>query len=169
MATHELQEAALAKRIAVLSRGRLIQCAPQRKIFAHPANEEVAIMVGMETRIRGTVETAVDGMCAVRFAGGSARVMGDFRSGAPVLLCIRPEHLEVKRCVEELNCAKEKVLIRGKVLRISPSPAHYRIMIQAECGCLTALASESQFATLALREGDDVVAGVSPAAIHVIP
>jgi tungstate transport system ATP-binding protein len=168
MATHDLQEAALAKRIGVLSRGKLIQCATQREIFAHPASEEVAIMVGMETRIHGTVEAAVDGMCAVRFPGGSARVMGDFRSGAPVLLCIRPEHLEVKRCVEELNCVKEKVLIGGKVLRTSPSPTHYRIVIEAECGRLTALASESQSATLGLREGDDVVVGVSPVAIHVI-
>lgn len=85
-----------------------------------------------------------------------------------MLLCVRPEHLEVKRCVEELNCAKEKVLIGGKVLRISPLPAHYRIMVQAECGCLRALANESQFAAMGLREGDDVVVGVSPAAIHVI-
>jgi tungstate transport system ATP-binding protein len=168
MATHELQEAALAKRIGVLSRGRLVQCAPQREIFIHPATEEVAIMVGMETRIAGTVETSADGMCSVRFPGGIARVMGDFDNGAPVILCIRPEQLEVGRCFEELICGQEKILIRGKVLRISPPAARSRITIQADCGYVIALASESRLAALRLAEKDEVVVAISPAAIHAV-
>jgi tungstate transport system ATP-binding protein len=169
MVTHELHEAAaLAKRIGVLSHGKLVQCAPQREIFTHPANEEVAIMVGMETRIPAVVEATLGGKNLVRFQGGVATVTGDFRSGSVVILCIRPENLEIDHDFGDRTCAKEKICIRGKVLRISPSTAHYRITLQAECGGLTALASESRFAALCLREGDDVVASVSPTAIHVI-
>jgi tungstate transport system ATP-binding protein len=168
MATHDLQEASLAKRIGVLSRGKLIQCASQREIFTHPANEEVAAMVGMDTRIAGTVEITTAGISSVRFAGGTAGVMGDFEKGALVILCVRPEHLKLDRYLEQQTCAKEEIRIKGKVLRISPAGARYRITIHAECGYVTALASEPRRAALCLSEGDEVVASAGAADIHVV-
>lgn len=49
--THDLYEAAaLAKRVGVLSRGKLLQLAPTEDIFSRPANQEVAEFVGVQNR-----------------------------------------------------------------------------------------------------------------------
>ena len=169
MVTHDLQEAAaLGERIGVLSQGKLLQLASQREIFTRPVSEGVAAIVGMETRIPGVIEQTAHGITTVRFNGGTARVRADFPPGAKVTLCIRPEDIDVNHYLGERNCPKEKICIRGNVLRISPSIAHYRIAIQAECGFVSALASKSSFTELSLREGDDVSASFRLAAVHVI-
>jgi len=169
MVTHDLQEAAaLGKRIGVLSQGKLLQLGSQREILTRPVNERVAAIVGMETRIPGVVEQAAHGIITVRFNGGIARAMGDFSPGGKVTLCIRPEDIYVNHYRGERECPNEKIWIRGNVLRIVPSIAHFRITIQAEFGCVTALASKSSFTELSLHEGDDVSASFSLAAVHVI-
>jgi tungstate transport system ATP-binding protein len=49
--THDMYEAAaLAKRIGVLSRGKLIQLAPTEEIFCRPANQDVADFVNVHNR-----------------------------------------------------------------------------------------------------------------------
>jgi ABC-type sugar transport system ATPase subunit len=169
MVTHELQEAvALGKRIGVLSQGKLVQLGPQREIFTHPKSEEVAALVGMETRIPGVVEETAHGMTTVRFNGGIARVMGEFRLDERVTLCVRPEDINVTHYREQQNCPKETVYIRAKVRRISRSMTQYRIALECECGCVTALVTKSSFAELSLREGNDVLASFSFKAVHVI-
>jgi tungstate transport system ATP-binding protein len=169
MVTHDLREAAaLGKRVGVLSQGKLLQLGSQREILTRPVNERVAAIVGMETRIPGVVEQAAHGIIIVRFNGGTARAMGDFSPGANVTLCIRPEDIDVDHYRGERQCPNEKICIRGNVLRISPSIAHYRIAIRTEFGCVTALASKSSFMELSFREGDDVSASFSLAAVHVI-
>ncbi|HEY3151137.1 MAG TPA: ABC transporter ATP-binding protein [Candidatus Binatia bacterium] len=169
MVTHDLQEAAaLGKRIGVLSQGKLLQLGSQREILTRPLNETVAAIVGMETKIPGVVEQAAHGIITVRFNGGTARAMGDFSPGAKVILCIRPEDIDVNHYRGERQCPNEKNFIRGNVLRISPSIAHYRIAIRTEFGCVAALASKSSFTELSLHEGDDVSASFSLAAVHVI-
>jgi tungstate transport system ATP-binding protein len=169
MVTHELQEAAaLGKQIGVLSQGKLVQLGPQREIFTQPKSEEVAALVGMETRIPGVVEETAYGMTTVRFNGGTARVMGEFRLDERVTLCIRPEDVNVTHYREQQNCPKETAYIRAKVRRISRSMTQYRIALECECGCVTALLTKASFAELSLSEGDDVLASFSFKAVHVI-
>jgi ABC-type sugar transport system ATPase subunit len=49
--THDLYEAAaLAARVGVLSRGKLLQLAPTEEIFSRPANQEVAELVSVHNR-----------------------------------------------------------------------------------------------------------------------
>ena len=169
MVTHELQEAtALGQRIGVLSRGKLLQLAPAREIFTRPVSEEVATIVGMQTRISGIAEETSAGMTLVRFDGGATRVIGDFRPGARVTLCIRPEDIDLTRKGEAPVCAKNMVYIRASVRRVSPWTAQYRIALHSDCGRVIALISKSRFAELDLREGEDVFASFSCAAVHAL-
>lgn len=169
MVTHELQEAAaLGKRIGVLSQGKLVQFGPQREIFSQPKSEEVAALVGMETRIPGVVQETAHGMTTVCFTGGTARVMGEFGLGERVTLCVRPEDISVTHYREQQYCPKETVYIRAKVRRIFRSMTQYKIALECGCGCVTALVTKSSFAELSLREGDDVLASFSFKAVHVI-
>jgi hypothetical protein len=53
-------------------------------------NEDVAGIAGVDTRIPAVVEKIADGVATVRFNGGTANVMGDFKPGARVIVCMRP-------------------------------------------------------------------------------
>lgn len=169
MVTHELREAAaLGQRIGVLNQGKLLQLAPAREIFNHPVNEEVARIVGMETRIPAIVLETAAGMATMRFDGGTVQVRADFPIGTRVVLCVRPEDIDINHRREPQSCPKESVYFKARVQRVLPSTAHYRIALQSDCGPVIALVSKSKFTELALREGDNVLASFNAAAIHMI-
>jgi ABC-type Fe3+/spermidine/putrescine transport system ATPase subunit len=168
MVTHELEEAAaLGQRIGVLSQGKLLQLATAEEIFSNPANEDVAALVGMETRITGIVEESTCAMTTVRFDGGKARVIGEFPQGARLTLCVRSEDIDVTQRRRQ-SCANETVDIQARVRRVSPSAGHYRVALEADCGRLVALISKSRFGESPIKEGDEVFASFSCKSIHVI-
>ena len=169
MVTHELQEAAaLGQRIGVLSRGKLVQLGGAGEIVAHPVNEEVAAIVGIETRIPAAVEEAANGMMSIRFDGGTVQLHGHFAKGARVTLCIRPEDMDIGHEREQQHCSREIVYLRARVRRLMPSTAHVRVALESDCGRLVALLGKSRTAELRLREGDEVLASFHCRSIHVI-
>jgi tungstate transport system ATP-binding protein len=169
MVTHELQEAAaLGQRIGVLSRGKLLQVGPGREIFAHPASEEVAAIVGTETRISAIVEQALNGTMTVRFDGGTAQLSGNFPRGARVTLCVRSEDIDVAPVWEQPHCPIGIVHIRAKIGRLFPSTTHVRVALQSDCGRLIALLAKSRFSELGLQEGAEVSASFHCRSVHVI-
>jgi len=82
--THELEAAALGTAHRCSKPRQAFQLAPAREIFTRPASEEIATILGMETRISGFVEETLGRMTGVVFRGGTARVLGEFRLGAEV-------------------------------------------------------------------------------------
>jgi tungstate transport system ATP-binding protein len=169
MVTHDLHEAELlGTRIGVLIQGRLLQLASNREVFARPASDEVAAMVGADNRIPGVVLEVADGMTALRINGGVVKAVGDFKAGARVALCIRPEDISVFRVGEAQKCSVEVNHIKAKVGRISPWMAQYRIVLQSGDERFIALVSKSSFTELCLKEGEDVLASFRPTAVHVI-
>ena len=56
MVTHDLDEASLADRVAVLAHGRLEQVAPAPDLYARPASRAVASLVGGFHEVAGRVE-----------------------------------------------------------------------------------------------------------------
>lgn len=169
MVTHDLEEAAaVGQRLGVLIGGKLLQVGSAREIFAHPANEKIAAIIGTETRIPAIVEQASNGMMTVCFDGGAAQLKGNFPGGTQVTLCVRPEDIEVEHKPEQLRCIKEIVHVRAKVKRAYPSTIHVRVALESDCGRLVALVDKSRFMELGLREGDEVLASFHSRSIHVI-
>ncbi|MBI4523892.1 MAG: ABC transporter ATP-binding protein [Deltaproteobacteria bacterium] len=169
LVTHDLHEAqVLGKRVGVLSRGRLLQLTSNRDIFTRPATEEVAEIVGMDNRIPGNVTAAAEGMSEVRFSGGTVKVMGHFESGARVVLCIRPEDISLSRLNQDQNRSREMNQLEGRVERVSPWMAQYRIALRSGENQWVALIDKRHFAQLCLREGDDVLASFSSTAVHIL-
>jgi tungstate transport system ATP-binding protein len=63
LVTHDLDEAVrLGDRLAVLLDGRIRQCDAPSRVLASPVDGDVAAFVGGETRIRGRVVAAADGL-----------------------------------------------------------------------------------------------------------
>jgi iron(III) transport system ATP-binding protein len=96
--THDQSEAmALADRIAVLDRGRLVQVATPAALYREPAASMVARFVGRGLVVRGRVlEPASDGDCPVELFGYRTRLRA--RRGhpaGPADLCLRSEALRV--------------------------------------------------------------------------
>jgi tungstate transport system ATP-binding protein len=169
MVTHDLHEAALlGQRIGVLAKGRMLQLAPHREVLAHPANQDVAAIVGVETRIAGVAEAAADGITTVRIKGGAAQLSGNFERDTRVILCIRPEDISLSRRREQQNGLQGTIVLQAKVGRISPWMAQYRIALQSGDDRLVALINKARFAELCLTEGEEVFVSFTSSAVHAI-
>jgi ABC-type sugar transport system ATPase subunit len=92
LVTHDRQEAfMMGRRVGVLQQGKLLQLGLNLDVFTHPVNEDVAGIAGVDTTIPAVVEKIADGVATVRFNGGTANVIGDFKPGARVIVCIGPK------------------------------------------------------------------------------
>ena len=100
MVTHDQEEAmTMASRIAVMSKGRVLQVGTPEEVYEHPANRFVADFIGNVNLFQGKLTTAEPDHCAVTTAIGEMHV-GHGVSGAlnmPVALAVRPEKIEISK------------------------------------------------------------------------
>ena len=100
MVTHDQEEAmTMAGRIAVMSKGRVLQVGSPEEIYEHPANRFVADFIGSVNLIDGTLTVDAPDHCVVETTLGLIQV-GHGLSGAlhmPVTLAIRPEKIEISK------------------------------------------------------------------------
>ena len=100
MVTHDQEEAmTMANRIAVMSRGRVLQVGSPQEVYEHPANRFVADFIGNVNLFEGKLSVDEADHCAVRTGIGDIQV-GHGVSGAlnmPVALAVRPEKLEISK------------------------------------------------------------------------
>lgn len=111
--THDQAEAmALADRIAVMDRGRVLQIGPPGAIYEAPASRKVASFVGEVNLIEGVVAAAADGGVDVTTSLGRLRQRGGGLSpGQNVAVALRPE--KVSLCADEPTQAENRW--RGKI------------------------------------------------------
>ncbi|QRM55471.1 ABC transporter ATP-binding protein [Sinorhizobium sp. BG8] len=101
--THDQEEAlALSDRMAVMSRGHVLQIDEPNRIYEAPASREVAAFIGSMNFFEGVVDTLENSVVRVRTAGkgiltaglpgGSA---GRLAPGTAVTVAVRPEKLAI--------------------------------------------------------------------------
>ena len=102
--THDQAEAmALSGRIAVMHAGRMIQVATPRELYESPADPFVAALVGAANFLPGVVAEPAGQETRIRLLDGTGAhvvTVPERRPedpGSRVVLCIRPEDLEVDR------------------------------------------------------------------------
>lgn len=167
--THDRDEAfMLGDRIAVLIGGGLLQVGPATEVFAQPVNEAVAGFVGIDTKIPGVVEMMSEGLARVGFDGGGVEVVGEFKPGERVLLCLRPEDITLSPPSGEDFKSSARNRLLGKVIKITPWGSHYRVALECGGSRLVALITRPSFLDLKLREGGNVIASFKATAVHVI-
>ncbi|MCC7276261.1 MAG: ABC transporter ATP-binding protein [Alphaproteobacteria bacterium] len=89
--THDQEEAlSMADRVAVMDKGRLVQVAPPRELYDHPATAAIAAFVGHANLWPGRV--AGDGRVATAFATLATTTRGH-ADGAAVTVLVRPERI----------------------------------------------------------------------------
>jgi tungstate transport system ATP-binding protein len=164
--THDRNEAfSLAGRIAVLQRGRLEQIGTREDVFHRPASEMVADVVGIENRLPGVVEECAGGVATIGIHRNRARVLGEFKKGTRVLVCVRPEEILVSRG----NCGPgNSNSLTGIICGISTGVMHTRITLDCDGVPVVALIGRKTCLDLKLSVKEPVIATFGFGAAHTI-
>ncbi len=119
MVTHDQEEAmTMANRIAVMSKGRVLQVGTPEEVYEFPANRFVADFIGNVNLFEGRLTTDEPDHCAITTALGEMHV-GHGVSGTPnmpVTLAVRPEKIEIAK---ERPAGVAINLFAGKVKEIA--------------------------------------------------
>lgn len=158
--THDQDEAwALADRVAVLDRGRIIQVGGRDDVFLRPATRFVAEFVRTGNVLAGRAvapgEVAV-GSLRLRW-GGTNPANGD------VLVCVRAERVGVMATPGE-----DENVLQARIVTVVDEGAMVRIDLDTGVP-LTALITRGTADALAPSPGMRVFATMAAGGIHVIP
>jgi spermidine/putrescine transport system ATP-binding protein len=97
--THDQEEAlTMSDRIAVMSKGKILQVGSPRDIYDRPSERFVANFIGETNFIQGEVLAISGGEAQVKFAGGATIAAGlpaDFAPSGGVTVVVRPEHADL--------------------------------------------------------------------------
>ena len=133
MVTHDQEEAmTMAGRIAVMSKGRVLQVGSPEEVYEHPANRFVADFIGNVNLFDGKLSLDQPDRCAVRTAIGEIHV-GHGVSGAlnmPVAIAVRPEKIEISKEKPFVD----RNLFAGKVKEIAYFGSYNTFIVKASDG-----------------------------------
>lgn len=170
--THDRTEALrLSDRVAVLHKGRLLQADTTEEVFNHPASQEVASFVGVETILPGRIASAQDGLAAVEVARGcTVFVASELPAGQRVLVCLRPEDV-ILYATNGHDRGTPRSSARnqfpGRITHVEQRGSLYKVLV--DCGFpLAALVTKQSFVELDLKAGRQVEASFKATAAHVI-
>ncbi len=166
--SHDRGEArALADRVAVLMRGRVLQLDETARVFHAPASEEVARFVGVETIVTGRVLGRDRGVTLVEVAGRRLEIAAAGEPGALVRLGIRPEDVTLTLPAETAPLSSARNRLDGTVARLIPSAPGTRVVVDVGFRLVATLTPRS-VDDLGLAEGVAVIAVFKASAAHLL-
>ena len=134
MVPHDQEEAmTMASRIAVMSKGRVLQVGSPEEIYEHPASRFVADFIGSVNLFDGKLTTDEVDHCAATTGIGEIHV-GHGVSGAlnmPVAVAVRPEKIEISK-TRPADVGFN--LFTGKVKEIAYFGSYNSFIVQASNG-----------------------------------
>ncbi len=181
--THEHNEAlALARRVAVIQDGSVVQIGTPEDVFTHPQNAFVADFTGAETIWHGKAEECRDGLCIVRtLAGVRVETVADVDVGGSVVLAIRPEDVALESASPASSPPATSVRNRwcGQVDSVTPAGPLVRVVVRLDCepgitpvfggeGEVISLITRASAEELGIEAGRRVTVGVKATALHVL-
>lgn len=172
LVTHNLQEAYLmARQIAVIDGGRILQSGPRDEVLQHPRDRRVAEHVGASNIFRGTVAAQADGTSVVKWQGMPLRLSGSLPPpGNAVEFCIRPEEA---RLVWPERLADKANLLRGRITSESERGTDYLLRFRADgeaasAGEILIHCSSHVHDLMKLHPGKEVWLTLPPDKLHVL-
>jgi molybdate transport system ATP-binding protein len=166
LVTHDRTEAlALGDELVVMSGGTTVQSGLMLEVFNHPANAEVARIVGIETLQPGRVVAVSDGLATVEV--GTARLFALPPAGpmGHVYVGIRAEDVVLTNSSESASSARNRLPAVVKSLHIDAP----MVRVELDCGFpLRALITRQAVEELKLQAGVQITAWVKAPHVHVI-
>lgn len=130
--THDQAEAlALADRVAVMSKGRLLQAAPPQEIYRSPADAAVAGFVGRGSLVSGNTVGHSDKASIVDIAGHRLAARSHDKPVGAVKVLLRPEALRI--AAEGLPATVLDSVYRGPVheVRLALAEAGQHLLVDS--------------------------------------
>jgi molybdate transport system ATP-binding protein len=166
LVTHDRTEAlALGDELVVMSGGTTVQSGPMLEVFNHPANADVARIVGIETVQPGRILDVSDGLATVEV--GTARLFtlpppGSIRH---VYIGIRAEDVILTNTLESASSARNRLPAVVTSLQVNAP----MVQVELDCGFpLRALITRQAVEELRLQAGTQITAWVKAPHVHVI-
>jgi len=169
LVTHDRAEALqLGDRLVVMDQGRFCQCGDIQQVFDRPTDPAVARILGVETVVRGQVESIMEGLATV--AVGPARILAaDPGSlGREAFVCIRGEDVAVERCGAAATESTARNRLAGRIIALQAEGSLVRLALDVGFP-LESLVTRQACQDLGLAEGDAVCAILKAAAVHLLP
>jgi spermidine/putrescine transport system ATP-binding protein len=112
--THDQEEAlSMSDRIAVMSKGHILQIGPPKAIYEHPTDRFVASFIGETNFLDGTVASIRGDLAEVRLAEGGRILAASLPAGVTpagrVTAVVRPEHTLL------VSAGADEALVTGTV------------------------------------------------------
>ena len=167
--THDRNEALrLGTRVAVIVAGELRQVGPTAEVFAAPADEDVAALVGAETVVAGRHISADGGLSRVQVGPRVVQGVSNGRLPDDVLVVVRPEDVTLFPAGDLSVAGSARNRFQGRVVSVTPSGRQARVVI--DCGFpLVALVTKQSAEELDIRKGREVIAAFKAHSVHLIP
>ena len=172
LVTHNLQEAYLmARQIAVIDAGRILQAGPRDEVLQHPRNRRVAEHVGVTNLFQGTVADAGAGRPSIAWYGEQLTCLTSLPpAGASVEFCIRPEDV---RLVWPEKAAERVNVLRGHLTAELERGVDYLLKFRleghpAEEGEIEIHCSEHLHYLMKLHPGKQVSISFPPDKLHIL-
>ena len=172
LVTHNLQEAYLmARQIAVIDGGRILQSGPRDEVLQHPRDRRVAEHVGASNIFRGTVADEAAGSSVIAWHGEQLAFSGTLPPpGTDVEFCIRPEDV---RLVWPERTAERPNVLRGHITAEVERGTDYLLRFRAEgkasgAGEIAINCSEHLHYLMKLQPGKPVWVTFPPDKLHLL-
>ncbi|MCC6820020.1 MAG: ABC transporter ATP-binding protein [Verrucomicrobia subdivision 3 bacterium] len=166
LVTHDRAEAlALGDELVVMSGGTVRQSGPVLEVFNHPADAEVARIVGVETLHPGRIVNLSEGLATVEV--GTSRVIGlaPPDEARAVFVCIRGEDVILQRNDGAASSVRNRLVAR--IVAVHPGSPLVRVELDAGFP-LFAFITRPACEDLDLSPGQPVTALVKAPAVHLI-
>jgi molybdate transport system ATP-binding protein len=164
--THDRAEAlGLGDLMIVLVDGRVRQIASVDEVFTHPADHEVATIVGVESVIPARVRERADGLLRLEAAGRELVAIDTGIDGDEVLACIRAEEVVLRVGAPVAESARNH--LPADIVELSREGPLVRVRLDAGFE-LAALITPQALDELDLRVGAPVIAVVKAPSVHCV-
>jgi molybdate transport system ATP-binding protein len=172
LVTHNLQEAYLmARQIAVIDSGRILQIGPRDELLQHPRDRRVAQHVGATNIFEGAVTRDDSGSSIIAWHGEQLAFSGALPpTGPDVEFCIRPEHV---RLVWPERRAERANILHGQITGEVERGTDYLLRFRADgpaarAGEIVINCSEHLHYLMKLRVGKHLWISLPPDKLHVL-
>jgi len=167
--THDRNEAFyLADRVAVLSRGRLVQVGTPTDLYEDPADPYVARMTGAELTVRGRVTEVSGRKLTVDVEGVALAAVGRVEVGTDVKVAYRPEDLILTPAGAPIDASSTRNLLHATIRDRKDLGGLVRLRLAGPPE-LVALVTRSAAEELDLDKGAGVVVRAKATALHAYP
>jgi molybdate transport system ATP-binding protein len=172
LVTHNLQEAYLmARQIAVIDGGRILQSGPRDEVLQHPRDRRVAEHVGASNIFHGTVADEAAGSPVIAWYGEQLAFSGTLPPpGTDVEFCIRPEDV---RLVWPERTAERPNVLRGQIIAEVERGTDYLLRFRGDgkasgAGEIVIHCSGHLHYLMKLQPGKPVWISLPPDKLHVL-